>query len=192
MNIRAKLTIVLGITLSVIGCVNRIENNDWERDNLKGKVQVFTEFSYKAEVRFGKIEKGKREESSSHLGLRKSYNEYGNKIEENTYRSDGTLIRKEVLKYDENRNLIERESYNGEGMMNNKSIYIHYKERNEVEQNDYNSDGSLIQKWITKYNDNGKIIEQTSHPSDNRVGERYVFEYDQKGNNITYKWYRPQ
>ena len=97
--------IVLIVILTLMGCSSQIEESDWVKDNLKGKVQTYTEFSYKAEDRFGKIEKGKRKTDHSWTtDLRIKYNEKGKQIEENYYNSDASLDRKEIYKYDEKEN----------------------------------------------------------------------------------------
>lgn len=55
---------------------------DWTKANIQGKVKSYTELSYEAVERFGKIEKGKR--YIPILGNRQiNYNENGNQTEKN-------------------------------------------------------------------------------------------------------------
>ena len=55
-----KLALVLIVAFSLNSCSNQIKENDWTRHYLKGKVQSYTEISYKAVNRLGNIEKGKQ------------------------------------------------------------------------------------------------------------------------------------
>jgi len=119
------LAITLIVILTSIGCSNQIEENDWTRDNLKGKIQAYKEFSYEAEVRFGEIKKGKRGRRFHESDFQKKYDEKGNQIEGNRYDSDGSLNWRYTYKYDEKGNLIEW--------------------------NRYDSDGSLYTQWTYKY-----------------------------------------
>jgi len=55
MNKLKKLALGLIVIVGYNSCSDQKEENDWSRDNLRGKVKTYTDFSYKAEERFGKI-----------------------------------------------------------------------------------------------------------------------------------------
>lgn len=128
--------------LALNSCSNQTKKNDWTEDNLKGKVQSYTEFSYKAEERFGNIEKGIKKREYGY-DIQFKYDDKGNKIEKNEYNSDGSLNNKHVYKYDEKGNNIEINSYSSDGNLQNKWTYKYDEKYNKVEYNIYNSDGRL-------------------------------------------------
>ena len=100
-----KYIIICLIGLFIVSCSNESDEYGWNRDKLKGKVKSFSEFSYKAKERFGKIEKGKREREREYWkDYQNRYNERGNKIEEKEYNSNGSLYSKGISKYDEQGN----------------------------------------------------------------------------------------
>ena len=111
-------------------CSNEKIENDWTKDNLKGKVLSYSEFSYQAESQFGNIKKGKRERSSSYLDYQKKFDEKGNVIKLNFYNSDGSLANKRSWEYDKNGNVIELNDYNSDGSAFEKETFKYeYDER---------------------------------------------------------------
>ena len=65
---KGNLALGLIVVLFLSSCSNRgieVEDNDWARNNLKGKVQSFKEYSYKAKEHFGNIEKVEQERSTA-------------------------------------------------------------------------------------------------------------------------------
>jgi hypothetical protein len=140
------------VALFAQSCSNEEAENDWTRDKLHGKVLSFSEFSYKAVDRFGNIEKGKRERAYTwKKDEQRKYDYKGNKIEENSYNSDGSLDSKWTYKYDDKGNQIELNSYNSDGSLSIKWTYKYDDKGNKIEENSYNSDGSLISKWTFIY-----------------------------------------
>ena len=138
------------------------KKNDLTEENLKGKVKSIKETTYKAVDKFGQIEKGDVLVDSSAVytddGRFKIYNEKGNKIEENYYNSNSSLIYKNTYKYDE--------------------------KGNKIEENYYNSNGRLYSKTTYKYDEKGNIIEENHYDSNGRLDSKYTYEYD-KNNNWT-------
>ena len=103
-----KIALLIVTTLTLFCCSNQTEENDLTKDNLKGEIKSFTVFSYKAENRFGKVEKGIREKDFDlDNDLQKKYDENKNIIEKNHYNLDGSLSFKVTYKYDENGTQIE-------------------------------------------------------------------------------------
>ncbi|MFJ1435169.1 hypothetical protein ACILFN_07460, partial [Capnocytophaga canimorsus] len=176
-----KKIILLVITaISLIGCNLNKENNDWKRDNLKGKVKSVRETPYYVVEKFGEIQKGRiKSFITSYI-----YNEQGNLIEDNRYNSDGSLSRKTACKYDTNGNRIEENWYNSDGSLSWKTAFKYDTNGNLIEANSYNSDGSLSGKTACKYDTNGNLIEANGYNSDGSLyaTDIYTYEYDKYGN----------
>ena len=77
--------------------------------------------------------------------IRKNISKYdsnGNKVEDSSYDSEGSLNWKHVKKYDSNGNMVEELSYYSDGKRNKKSIWKYDSNGNLVEGSDYDSEGS--------------------------------------------------
>ena len=147
-NMKMNYFTLFFVALFFQSCTIETIENDWTEENLKGKVKSYSEFTYEAEERFGKIEKGERDFC---FFLKKSYDEKGNKIEENRYYSDGRCRYKYTYKYDEKGNIIEKNTYNSDGRLEYKYTYKYDEKGNKIEENSYDSDGRLDPKWTYKY-----------------------------------------
>ena len=184
-----KIILVILSVLCLVSCNQSEKKNDLTEENLKGKVKSITENTYEAVDKFGQIEKGDVLVDSSAVytddGRFKIYNEKGNKIEENYYNSNGSLIYKNTYKYDEKGNKIEENYYNSNGRLYSKTTYKYDEKGNMIEDNFYDSDdGSLIYKNTYKYDEKGNIIEENHYDSNGRLDSKYTYEYD-KNNNWT-------
>jgi hypothetical protein len=177
--------LVLFVALIAQSCSNEKIENDWTRDNLQGKVLSYSEFSYEAENRFGNIEKGERYRPwSNEYDHQIKYDEKGNKIEKNSYNSDGSLSSRYTYKYDEKGNKIEKNSYNSDGSLSSKDTHKYDEKGNKIEDNTYNFGGSLRFKGTHKYDEKGNKIEDNYYNSDGSLRSRYTYKYDEKGNKI--------
>ena len=184
-----KIILVILSVLCLVSCNQSEKKNDLTEENLKGKVKSITENTYEAVEKFGQIEKGDVLVDSSAVytddGHFKIYNEKGNKIEENYYNSNGSLIYKNTYKYDEKGNKIEENYYNSNGRLYSKTTYKYDEKGNMIEDNFYDSDdGSLIYKNTYKYDEKGNNIEKNNYDSNGRLDSKYTYEYD-KNNNWT-------
>ena len=184
-----KIILAILSVLCLVSCNQSEKKNDLTEENLKGKVKSITENTYEAVEKFGQIEKGDVLVDSSAVytddGRFKIYNEKGNKIEENYYNSNGSLIYKNTYKYDEKGNKIEENYYNSNGRLYSKTTYKYDEKGNMIEDNFYDSDdGSLIYKNTYKYDEKGNIIEENHYDSNGRLDSKYTYEYD-KNNNWT-------
>lgn len=201
-----KNTLALIISLILIGCNNQIKKNDWIKDNLKGRIESYSEFSYEAIERFGKIEKIKNNWKNN---IQKKYNEKGNVIELNNYKSEGSLSSMYSYKYNDKENIIELNIYNSDGSLDIKHSYKYdnkgnnteeqhtkngrswldtYKydsKGNIIENKSYNVDGGLIMTRICKYDENGnKIKDSELCIFDKKLSNNYTYKYDKYGNEI--------
>jgi len=127
--------------LCLVSCNQSEKKNDLTEENLKGKVKSITENTYEAVDKFGQIEKGDVLVDSSAVytddGHFKIYNEKGNKIEENYYNSNGSLIYKNTYKYDEKGNNIEKNNYDSNGRLDSKHTYEYDKNNNWTQRIEY-------------------------------------------------------
>ena len=188
-----KIILVILSVLCLVSCNQSEKKNDLTEENLKGKVKSITENTYEAVDKFGQIEKGDVLVDSSAVytddGHFKIYNEKGNKIEENYYNSNGSLIYKNTYKYDKKGNIIEEKSYYPDGSLIYKNTYKYDEKGNKIEDNSYDSDGRLHSKYTYKYDEKGNKIEENWYNSDGRLHSKYTYKYDEKGNNIEENWY---
>ena len=209
LNIMKKvLTIVLAM-LCLASCEKSTQKNDLAELKLNGKVKSIREIPYKAVEKFGEVAKG---DALDIIGenLQITFNEKGNKLEENWFNPDGRLFSKYTYKYDDKGNKLEENSFNSDGSLNSKYTYkyddkgnkiesnlfnsdgrfsgmLTYKyddKGNQIEANLFNSDGSLFSKYTYKYDDKGNQIEKNSFNSDGRLFYKYTYKYDDKGNKL--------
>ena len=183
-----KIILVILSVLCLVSCNQSEKKNDLTEENLKGKVKSITENTYEAVDKFGQIEKGDVIVDSSAVytddGHFKIYNEKGNKIEENYYNSNGSLIYKNTYKYDEKGNKIEENYYNSNGRLYSKTTYKYDEKGNKIEEYHYDEDGKFNYKYTYKYDEKGNIIEENHYDSNGRLDSKYTYEYD-KNNNWT-------
>ena len=136
-----KIILVILSVLCLVSCNQSEKKNDLTEENLKGKVKSITENTYEAVDKFGQIEKGDVLVDSSAVytddGHFKIYNEKGNKIEENYYNSNGSLIYKNTYKYDEKGNIIEENHYDSNGRLDSKYTYEYDKNNNWTQRIEY-------------------------------------------------------
>ena len=184
-----KIILATLSVLCLVSCNQSEKKNDLTEENLKGKVKSITENTYEAVDKFGQIEKGDVLVDSSAVytddGHFKIYNEKGNKIEENYYNSNGSLIYKNTYKYDEKGNMIEDNFYDSDdGSLIYKNTYKYDEKGNKIEEYHYDEDGKFNYKYTYKYNEKGNMIEKNNYDSNGRLDYKYTYEYD-KNNNWT-------
>lgn len=177
-----KIILVILSVLCLVSCNQSEKKNDLTEENLKGKVKSITENTYEAVDKFGQIEKGDILVDSSAVytddGRFKIYNEKGNKIEENYYNSNGSLIYKNTYKYDENGNKIEECHYE-DGSLDKKYTYEYDENGNKMEENWYNSDVSLDKKYTYEYDKNNNWIQEVEYENNKpiQITERIIEYY---------------
>ena len=167
-----------------------LKKNDLTEEKLKGKVKSIREIPYEAVEKFGEVVKGDALGFGKNLQI--TFNEKGNKLEENWFNPDGRLDFKWTYKYDDKGNQIEENGFNSDGRLSFKSTYKYDDKGNKIEQNSFNPDGSLGSKYTYKYDDKGNKIEENSFNPDGSLYYKatYKYTYDQQGNwtqQITYK-----
>ena len=183
------LTIILAM-FCLASCEKSTQKNDLTEEKLKGKVKSIREIPYEAVEKFGEVVKGDALGFGKNLQI--TFNEKGNKLEENWFNPDGRLDFKWTYKYDDKGNQIEENGFNSDGRLSFKSTYKSDDKGNKIEQNSFNPDGSLGSKYTYKYDDKGNKIEENSFNPDGSLYYKatYKYTYDQQGNwtqQITYK-----
>jgi len=158
---------------------NKESLNDWTKEGLKGKVKSYTQCTYEAFDRFGKIEKGEKLSGEQMI-----YNEKGNLIEENHY-SNGIIKWKNTYKYDEKENLIEENRYWSDTLYK-KHTYKYDEKGNLIEANYhyYSSDSILdYSKYTYKYDEKGNLTEGNRYLY-GILDSKTIYKRDEKGNLI--------
>ena len=176
------LTIVLAM-FCLASCEKSTQKNDLAELKLNGKVKSIREIPYEAVEIFGEVGMG------DVLGiinknLQITFNDKGNKLEENWFNPDGSLYRKWTYKYDDKGNKIEQNSFNPDGSLSFKYTYKYDDKGNQIELNSFNPDDNLDFKLTYKYDDKGNEIERNSFNSDGSLFLKYTYKYtyDQQGN----------
>jgi len=106
----------------------------------------------------------------------------GGKITEmDLYKSDGSLISKNMRKYDANGNLIESDSYDNGGNNAGKSTFVYDDKGNLTVSSNYNSSGVLVVRTIfTQYDNTGEYNEETFTSPIFKY--HHLYKHDDKGN----------
>ena len=175
------LTIVLAM-FCLASCEKSTQKNDLAELKLNGKVKSIREIPYKAVEKFGEVVKGDALGFEQILQI--TFNEKGNKIESNSFNSDGSLSFKYTYKYDDKGNQIESNSFNPDGSLSFKYTCKYDDKGNQIEENSFNPDGNLVDKYTYKYDDKGNKIELNYFNSDGSLFLKSTSKYDDKGNEI--------
>lgn len=206
---RFLIAVKLLMILSLFNCTtNKIETG-WKEYKLNGKVKSFTEITYDAIEKFGKIEKGDKRKSfivvgdlrmdSDQMGwlmewmvgdnVSVRFDEKGNKIKENHYYSDEKLKWAETYEYDDEGRMIESYYHSERNNFDTKSFFIYDNKRNKIEENCYESDGSLVVKFLYKYDSKGRLEVEKEYSSNGSLDYENIYKYENNGRLIEYVRY---
>ncbi len=146
------LTIVLAMLCSA-SCEKSTQKNDLAELKLNGKIKSIREIPYEAVEKFGEVVKGDALGGFGNLQI--TFNEKGNKLEENSFNLDGSLFSKYTYKYDDKGNQIEENSFNSDGNLDDKYTYKYT----------YDQQGNWIQRIAYKVKNGvekpSQIVERT-------------------------------
>ncbi len=194
-------TIAIGLIplLFLTACLGKDAINDWTRNELKGKVKTL-------------IQTGKSKNNGTTTKFLDMYDNKGNWLKRQSYRSDGSLwtemtityniktnthhinrynekgsvISEWLFKYDENGNTIEERGHNVKnGKFEFKNTYQYNEKNHRSEMNSYNSKDQLEFRLSYRTDGNGNIIEQTNYDAKNKQIAKIAFkylDYDEQGN----------
>jgi hypothetical protein len=200
------LSIFIVSIFLICGCSSneKHKKNDWSELKLNGRVKSLKEITYKAVDRFGEI-KGTDitaenytifDDKGNITELRRGkdktitkYNNMGQRIEENYYKSDDSLGNKRTFIYDKKGNAIEIHFYGPDGGLSSKIISKYDDKGDMIESNMYLSNGDLFAKKNYKYDNIGQEIERNMYHSDGSLGQKRIYKYDSKGQRIEENYY---
>ena len=203
-----RLTLLATCLFLLVGCSPYEKKNDLLSENLKGKVESYSEYTYTAVEKFGETVKGEMTAATI-----RTYNTAGNLTEVNHYDDDGSLERKWKFKYDDNGIRTEGNLYKYDGTLLTKWDYDYddkgnrtaanriagnrYELQTNTERaeytyddkgyrtglNHYDSDGTLLLKWEYKHDGKGNQTEADLHAYGGAFYSKIKYnKYDDKGN----------
>lgn len=185
---RTIATLILTIVLLSCQTSNSNDNstakNDRAKQNLRGNVKSFKEYTFKTEEDVNKI--GPKE---TNCVLYRIFNKDGNVTDLFQYGENGKLTVKNIFLYNDHGLLIEK----------NASIYFWGNDLEKITY-EYDSNAKLVRQkeyrgrdvlnlWSTitfSYNSNGQLVEEIEKGSET---DRKKYEYDNKGNCTETKLY---
>lgn len=171
----SQILSLLILFFSLISWTGEKERNDWEKNELKGKVKSYTEFHYE-------LDSSAKTDQDFLPKIKKSFNVQGYIIEDLNYNEEGILDSETRYTYNENNRPAEALHYDGEGHL--ESIFT----------SEYDAQGRLIQVqirtmdgdsgWTQKYDSDGNLIEKIEYYDNPNYNSSFVYTYDSKGNQI--------
>lgn len=174
-----KFFIFLVLIFLIISCKTTLKN-DWQRQNLKGKVKFIKQIPY--EVAFdkdGTLQKGKISENFSENVEEFFYpNGFFNEIR--YFDAEGNLKEYNIAFYDAQSRLTERHFFNENKEIEEKIVYLCDKKGNIIEKKFQNLEGltNLKKKYI--YNKQGQAIEEYNYDQEGNFIGKASYTYDPK------------
>ena len=172
--------IMLSFSILTLSCVNNSIKNDLEKQNLNGNLKSVKENNFFAVDKFGEIVKS--EKPMDRIDVSYIFNEKGNKVEETSYHSDGTLYEKKKYRYNEKEILVQCSDYLPNGELD--QIFTYNYDENDclIEENRISTKGELYDRRAFKYDKKNNRIEERGYGYDRSLYYKCVFSYDDKGN----------
>lgn len=207
-NIVIKQGVVIFILSLFYGCHTPLYVSDWEKWGLNSSIRSITEYSYKAKMHEGLVEKDGRSREAFESDYKLIFDQNGNCIEKILYSFKDSVDCKCSYKNDKYGNLIEQKFDKNCNWSLGEIVVFHNKydkNGNLVKQTSKNEKKEVIRKVKYKYNkqgyciedvldgvskityvrdEDGKCIEDISYTPDGEVEIRYTYKYDEKGNVI--------
>ncbi len=156
--------------------------NDWSKENLKGKVATLLVNSFHAVEKDGKIKPAGFGSRPSYLTDRLySFDKNGYCVEEIWYypkREDAKFKHK----HDENGRIIKLLGFKPVNKASFSIDYIYDENGNNIETRRLRSNGKLDDFWKEKYDENGYKTERIDYESDSTVEAKYNYKNDTSGN----------
>ena len=199
------------------GCNSKHEKSSnkkttWKYDGLtgKGKVKSMRNVGYTVISDSGQLHKGEIiTDEWGYNNFSIEYTETGLWTEYNSYKPDGSSIRREISIYDDAGNAVEMQVYNF-GTFDHKRVYTNDSRGNIIktirytaadslvstiiykyDENDnnikirrYNAADSLISKTLNKFDKNNNCIESVIYNSDSSLSSKILNKYNSSGNII--------
>ncbi len=177
-----KVVFVLLSTLLMFSCGiydTDNSNTDWSKFKLKGDVKSFREIKFLAVDNFSIISNG---EKIKHIYNKEVlFNLDGNKIEQNDYIPDGTLINRTVYLYKKDR-LVEYNNYDSQGLLFGTGKYETTKDGKVSRLNYKTSDGRYNWSEAYQYDENGNLSEVKRFKTEEVIDSKKVYSFDDNSN----------
>jgi len=157
--------------------------NDLSEEDLRGRVAMIKENSYRAIEKFGEIQKGERARKSL-IGLdyAKKFNKSGQMIEYSEYGTqDGHLVYKTSIAYDAKGKPQKNLSYIADNKLNLTGTYIYDENDRLIELAIYKTDSTLMGRYNYRYNTQGLVCVESYYRSDGSLEWKKNFDYNRRG-----------
>jgi len=114
------------------------------------------------------------------------YDDKDNNIEQNSLRSDGSILSKSIIKYDDLGKMTEKNDYDGNYRLKSIYSYKYDAKGNKILETQY-SEGKFIDSTNWKYDETNNIMEENHFYSIPKFNRNYIYKYelDEAGNWIT-------
>jgi hypothetical protein len=169
------IMVALGTLLAQPIVAQKRTTTDREFWLLKGPVKTVQ--VERAEI---KLKGGQATEGQRRLLSLTTYGEKGDKLEEISYRYDGSVQEKRVFTHDGVRPQTEV-AYNVAGTVISKSFYGYDSEGRASGSSVYGPDGALLRKSVRTYASDGNLAVAASYNPDGSLINKTVFKYDSEG-----------
>ncbi|QZE15108.1 hypothetical protein K4L44_04570 [Halosquirtibacter laminarini] len=170
------LTYKISILLLLVPFFGVAKRNDWNRDNLKGKVVSFTEVAYRLEKQNNRFIKSIKAWQYMEYDTKSIYDFQGNKVEELFFGYDGGVEKRCVYSFNKDNLPTTNLCYDRQGTIRHKTCYD-YNEQNCLVSKTCWREDTLFSKSDYRYNTEFQLKE---------VKVRYY--YSQKMNHTMPEW----
>jgi len=157
----------------ILFCVTSLSIAQSKKEIKKYKIKSITET-------ISIMEKGKSIVYKDHYIL---FDKNGEIVEEIEYNRDGSVKKKQLVKYDNNDNKIEETSFHqgtknpGDGKTNLKIIYKYNANNDKTEEHEYDS-GKLVKRKIYSYNNKGERTLEEVYSAEGKLLRKAAFSYE--------------
>lgn len=169
------------ILLFLIPIITFAQNlkNDWQKENLKGKVKSVKSVTYQYVNNNGKMERGAL---LPHFNTLEEYNSKGFKIKGSRFSDKGKTTSAWLYSYDENNYLTKVEIFNDKSQIEEVLKYTFEPKAQTETVIGYNANGVVSGQQIITYNDKGNKINELSLNANNEFLLNQSITYDSKQN----------
>ncbi len=162
------------------GAVSPTKSN-WQAMNLRGKIKAMCECDFDATAKADVISKLSETPKSIDSTW---FDAKGNKIKQNHYNPDGTVLSASKYKYDSAENMLES-VLTAKGKILHREVYAYDEKGNVSQATFYKAGDTLLKKDTYKYDENGNEIEKDEEENApvKKVAKHY-YPYDANGNKV--------
>ncbi len=155
-------------------------NNNWNSENIRGKVKSYTFQEYDVIIKNNQIEKGQLLEDCIYKSI---FDDKGNNIKLTYYDIEGNILEERLFTYNEKNNIISEINYSN-NKINTVEIYEYDSCGNLSKRTYYREYRNPISKYIYEYKN--QIVLEHCYLND-KYDYFWFYKYDTKGNQIESK-----